>query len=198
MGMFSWLYSNTGKQMLAGVNHTSYLLVPNEFKSKHGEYLEEDFYNGYGQFGIYDVYELVADWNKAYINPETFTSQCLKEPTLEQYGGMYDFEKEDLKKQGKSDEEIAAIDEAQRMEYYKIGLRRYKYERQMLTDFCNNVSDKEMKEKYGASFKREIGIDIAAYDEDNEKLKYPIKITDRIIPYEDVAPSKGDPDQGCR
>lgn len=43
---------------------------------------------------------------------------------------------------------------------------------------------------------RGIGIDIACYDEDNEKLKYPIKITERIIPYECAYPSNACEYQG--
>ena len=44
---------------------------------------------------------------------------------------------------------------------------------------------------------REIGIDIACYDEDNAKLKYPIKIThDAGAIYEECAFSPADPDQG--
>lgn len=44
---------------------------------------------------------------------------------------------------------------------------------------------------------RGVGIDIACYDWQNEKLKYPIKIThDPDAVYEDCRPSPSDPDQG--
>ncbi len=44
---------------------------------------------------------------------------------------------------------------------------------------------------------RLIGIRIACYDEDNAKLKYPIKIThDPLAVYEDCKPSLSDPWQG--
>lgn len=43
---------------------------------------------------------------------------------------------------------------------------------------------------------RPSGIDIACYDEDNFKLKYPIKITSCKMPYEKAEPSASDPDQG--
>lgn len=43
---------------------------------------------------------------------------------------------------------------------------------------------------------RRLGIDLACYDEDNASLEYPIKITSKPIPYEWVAPSESDPDQG--
>lgn len=45
---------------------------------------------------------------------------------------------------------------------------------------------------------RSIGIDIACYDEDNASLPYPIKITSKKtgICYEELPPSKWDPEQG--
>ena len=45
---------------------------------------------------------------------------------------------------------------------------------------------------------RNIGIDIACYDEDNASLPYPIKITSKKtgICYEELPPSKWDPEQG--
>ncbi len=43
---------------------------------------------------------------------------------------------------------------------------------------------------------RGIGIEIACYDYANANLKYPIKITERPIPYEEALPSKNDQWQG--
>ena len=43
---------------------------------------------------------------------------------------------------------------------------------------------------------RWLGIIMACYDEDNFSLKYPIKITSREMEYEEVCPSKRDPNQG--
>lgn len=43
---------------------------------------------------------------------------------------------------------------------------------------------------------RHIGIDIACYDEDNAKLKYPIKIVRNPAPYDEVEASKSCPNQG--
>lgn len=44
---------------------------------------------------------------------------------------------------------------------------------------------------------RGIGIDIACYDSDNEKLKYPIKIVrDSKLKYDDIGCSNSCPDQG--
>lgn len=45
---------------------------------------------------------------------------------------------------------------------------------------------------------RMIGIDIACYNEDNASLAYPIKIvSNKKMAYDDLPPSKLDPDQGC-
>lgn len=43
---------------------------------------------------------------------------------------------------------------------------------------------------------RWVGILLACYDDDNERLKYPIKITSRPLEYENVNPSLSDPNQG--
>lgn len=67
MGQFSWLYSDTGKQILNNESKDSYLLVPPKFQSKFGKYIKEKCYDGYGHFGEYDVYALVAYWNKDMI-----------------------------------------------------------------------------------------------------------------------------------
>lgn len=68
-----------------------------------------------------------------------------------------------------------------------------------LLDYKDGVSDRVMKEKYGDDFKRNIGIDIACYDEQNFTIPYPIKIThDANAVYEECTPSKSDPNQGWR
>ena len=64
MGQFSWLDCKTGEQILDGVHRTSYLLVPKEFG---GGSIAEECYDGYGDFGGHDVYELVADWNRDFV-----------------------------------------------------------------------------------------------------------------------------------
>ena len=43
---------------------------------------------------------------------------------------------------------------------------------------------------------RAYGINIASYDDDNFKLKYPIKITSHKMPYNRAEASETDPDQG--
>jgi len=118
MGQFSWLDCLSGEQVLDDVKRDVYLLIPQEFGGGH---IKETCYDGYGRFGGYDVYALVAAWN--------------------------------------APEKISGNDEEDRI----------------------------------------IGIDLACYDEDNRKLKYPIKIThDASAIYEHCCPSDSDPNQGWK
>lgn len=163
MGQFSWLDCKTGEQVVDGKYRNVYLLVPKEFGGKN---ILERCYDGYGTFGGHDVYDLVALWNRDYID-----ASFIERPTLEQYG---------------NDEK-----------YYNMALERYRKACYRLTDFQMHKCEDYMVSHYGTDYLREIGIDIACYDEDNARLKYPIKIThDKSAVYEDCEPSPSDPDQG--
>ena len=67
MGQFSWIYSDTNKQMIDNKVADSYLLVPVLYQQKYGKAIHESCYDGYGRFGKYDVYDLVAEWNRDMI-----------------------------------------------------------------------------------------------------------------------------------
>lgn len=67
MGQFSWIYSDTKKQLVNGKQADTYLLVPPEFQEKYGKAIYETCYDGYGHFDCYDIYELIALWNKEMI-----------------------------------------------------------------------------------------------------------------------------------
>lgn len=67
MGQFSWIYADTDKQVVDGKYKNTYLLVPKPFQDKYGKSILERRYNGYGDFGKYDIYDLVAEWNKEMI-----------------------------------------------------------------------------------------------------------------------------------
>ena len=83
-------------------------------------------------------------------------------------------------------------------EYYINGLRRQIVSADRLYDYKEGkLSDEEMADKYGNDWKRILGIDIACYDEQNEALPYPIKIThNENAIYENCDPSLSDPNQG--
>ena len=148
MGQFSWLDCITQEQVLDNTRRDVYVLVPKEFGGGH---IKESCYDGYGHFGMYDIYELVVEWNKnnfdiAFNNVDTW--KC---------GDWIKAYKEDLIRYAKGEE-----------------LR----------------SGTEL---------RILGIALACYDEDNARIKYPIKIThDETAIYEDCQPSLGDPDQGWK
>lgn len=148
MGFFSWIYSDINKQLMAMEMADTYLLVPEEFQDEYGKYIKEGFYQGYGRFGGYDIYDLIPEWNKEMI-PEII----------------------DRIQQGKwecTTDKVSTIK----------NLRNY-YEGKPIT--CEL---------------RWLGIVLACYDEDNESLKYPIKITSKPMEYKDVTASKTDPNQG--
>lgn len=147
MGQFSWIYSDTKKALLDGVPADTYLLVPKPFQEKYGKAIYESCYDGYGNFGGYDVYDLIPEWNRDMV-PE-----IIRRIRQGEWECSVD------------DEEIS-------------DLQNY-YEGKPIT--CNL---------------RHLGIILACYNEDNFKLKYPIKITTKELDYDSVTPSKSDPNQG--
>jgi hypothetical protein len=96
MGQFSWIYSNTNKQLIDDKRADTYLLVPKAFQFKYGKAIYEDCYEGYGEFGGYDVYDLIAEWNKEMI-PEIIrrikngTWRCVtREKDIENLNNYYE------------------------------------------------------------------------------------------------------------
>lgn len=140
MGQFSWLDCKTGEQIVDDKRRNVYVLVPSEFRDKYGERILETRYDGYGDFGGYDIYDLVVDWNEKYLD-------------------------------------------------------EYRKDKTFICDWLQSYDSVE--EAFAKMEKRDIGISIACYDEDNAKLRYPIKIThDERAVYEWCPPSKSDPNQG--
>lgn len=88
MGQFSWLDCNTGEQILDDVVRDVYVKVPREFRETYGKHITEHKYDGYGNFGGYDIYDLVALWNLNYIKVED-----IEVPEKEQYVNEEYFEK---------------------------------------------------------------------------------------------------------
>ena len=106
-----------------------------------------------------------------------------------------------------------AFEKAKRfLEYQIIGIEEDNYSQKIFLQICDkpwykyysnlNLNIDEVVEKCRKDFDkyfdyRYIGIALACYDEDNETLPYPIKITyNPNAVYEDCIPSKSDPNQG--
>lgn len=78
MGQFSWLDCKTGEQIVNDKERDVYVLVPREFGGGH---IKETCYDGYGDFGDHDIYDLVVDWNRDhldYIDKETWQCDWVK------------------------------------------------------------------------------------------------------------------------
>lgn len=75
MGQLSWMYADVLGSMPIGVTQDSYLLVPERFQDKYGEWIKEECYDGHSNMGGYDVYELVAEWNREDLYYYLFTNE---------------------------------------------------------------------------------------------------------------------------
>lgn len=147
MGQFSWIYSDTNKQVVDNREADTYLLVPEPFQGKYGRAIYESCYDGYGRFGRYDVYDLIVEWNKEMI-PEIIEKILAGEWEC----SVGEIELENLRKYFDGEDTSIPV--------------------------------------------RELGIIFACYNEDNFRLKYPIKITSKEMDYALAKPSKSDPEQG--
>ncbi len=193
MGCFSWLDAITKNQIAIG--DEAYVLIPEPFREKYGMRIHENSYNGYGEFGGQDVYALVAEWNRQNLNPGMLDDS----PRKENFGGLWNFEKENLRREGKTDEEIRVADEEERNKNYHAACHRWARSINRLNDYRNGMPHSKMLQLYDREYLRDIGIDISCYDEQNTALPYPIKIThDKNAVYEDCDASLSDPDQGCQ
>ncbi len=175
MGCFSWKYCDSyrnGDHKRLRIGNEAYVVFPKDRGAcglPPGVTLYEPSYDGYGDFSGYDIYEIVADWNKPYI-----TEANLIKPVRSTW----------------SDDESGEA-------YYQAAVKRYEKSINRLRDFQDGERDEIMKIKYGFDWKRMIGIDIACYDDQNAALRYPVKICRfKKSVYENLPPSPGDPDQG--
>ena len=70
MGQFSWLDCITEEQIIDNKVRDVYVLVPKEFRDTYGVHIKETCYDGYGNFGAYDIYYLVALWNRSNVSAD--------------------------------------------------------------------------------------------------------------------------------
>ena len=175
MGSFSWLYANSGKPLNSGMK--AYVYTPS------GEVIEEKSYDGFGEFGGQDIYDLLADWNREFLSrhPDFLIYQSHDE---KQANGTY---------------RKAAPRRIDSFFWYKhyadLSLSRKEVERRSFEDPDNvNKSGEHIPFQY-----RYIGIDIGCGYERNAWLPYPIKIATKpniVDGFIRLPPSKDDPNQG--
>ena len=82
MGCFSWMFADKANKKALCMGEPGYLMLPS------GAVIATDCYDGYGHFGPnedVDVYDAVADWNRAYLaaHPDYL---------IPQYGRIWDEE----------------------------------------------------------------------------------------------------------
>lgn len=170
MGFFSWITSDT-ERSIANVysprrTFPVYVLIPEHCG---GGYIEERSYEGYGDFGGHDIYDLVADWNRTNL-----TVDAIIKPERERWESGAEGDK-----------------------WFEAAVKRWENACARLKDFADGKDEEYMIATYGKEYKRLIGIDIACYNEQNAALEYPIKIVeDKNLDYEDAEPSMSCPDQG--
>lgn len=177
MGQFSWLDCITEEQIVDDKHRDVYVLIPKEFGGGH---IVEHCYDGYGHFGDEDIFDLVAYWNRDILSekPNFIFPYAIHRAKYisENYKWDSDYSE-------KIDIQI----------YQKPWYKYYSDNTLTMSDVvekCKKDFDKYFEWRY-------IGIALACYDEDNEALPFPIKITHNPnATYEHCRPSKSDPNQG--
>lgn len=167
MGSFSWYASDTKRAIRSHNPFPVYALLPD------GDPLLEKSYEGYGEFGGQDIYELVADWNRKYLAEHPGF-------LVRQHGHVWSEEMHSYLPVGPK-----RVDE---FPWYPL-----------YADLTKSRKDieRELRETGTAFWEyRNIGIDIACGDERNMMLPYPIKLVEHPVPYPAAAASKHDPGQG--
>lgn len=167
MGSFSWYASDTKRAIRSHNCFSVYALQP------EGEPLLEREYDGYGEFGGQDIYDLVADWNRKYLAEHPGF-------LIVQHGRVWSEEKGS---------------------YFPVGPKRVdEFDWYPLyADLSKSREEIEREQREAGKVfweYRHIGIEIACYDDQNMNLPYPIKLVEKPVPYSAAAASKSDPGQG--
>ena len=193
MGFFSWKDCVTGSQIKVGEYKKVYLLVPRAFRNKYGVRIGESCYDGYGRFGGYDLFELIAEWNRAYLT----TGMQGKLPELSEYGGLESYEKAALKNKGLSDEEISVMDAKKQHEYFENAVAEWQRIDTLMNLYSYGADDEYLTKEFGEDFLSDIGSAITGSYDTDVALKYPVKITyDGTAIYEQCGSSERDNEQG--
>ena len=208
MGVFSFLDCvNPEYNFKIYGNDDGYLLIPKEIVpvihkflnacAPMYEYYKGDrtlwgMYDGYGRFGGVAAYEFLAFCNlyKASAAEKERYIALLNQNdpvlSIEEYSGLASYEKQYLKEDGVSDEEIEKMEQERKASRYHAALNRRRWQEEIIRSF-----------NPGAEDICDLGITLF-HDVGNDNLKYPLKITHcNDVCYEDVSTySESDPEQG--
>lgn len=176
MGSFSWLFADKENKKPLEIGMTGYLICPNNKAVK----TPDGGYDGYGCFGEHekeeiDVYEAVANWNREILSKQP-------DRKIPQHGRVFNEQT-----QSYEDEAPRALSSYAWWKYYSD-----------LELMPSEISARMRADGYKFFDYRYIGIALSCYDDQNAALPYPIKIasTGFGMLYEQLPPSKLDPDQG--
>ena len=189
MGSFSWIYCDMGeitdrkkirKKQRMIIGHPGSVLFPEEFGGKDSQ-IDVTRYADYGRFfdrkthKTIDIYELVADWNRRYLaeHPEHILP----------------------KRVGRNGS--GRVDEFVWYPFYTdLSLTKEEVCKKWLEAMNAGKTGDDRCPRCWTEY-RNIGINIACYNEDNASLKYPVKIArNPESVYEECPPSLNDPWQG--
>lgn len=174
MGSFSWLFADEQNTRNLRQGRRAYVLCPDN------TIIEEPSYDGVGNFGGHDIYELVANWNREYLSQHP--DFVIPNGSMEVYDSI-------LQKYVSPN---------------GIAVSKYPW-----YQFYANLSltPEEVVQKWaiqcgaaaGIEY-RMIGIDIACYSAQNAALPFPIKICKRKSgnKYDKLPASMTDPNDGFK
>ena len=171
MGQFSWMFADTDNKVNLLEGESAWLLQPN------GKHIFESDYNGYGDFGGYDVYDLVVEWNRESLNVNMLSKPDRKAWSNDTEGALW----------------------------YQKAVNVYNTTVSVLEKYMSGATDAEMLQfckqvgygyTDGKDWKRNLGISIAGSDARNAALPFPIKICREPCDYDSVNASLDDPNQG--
>jgi len=190
MGCFTWTLANKKRRETEwgyapscklGYDCAGYIALPQGFEHLYDDvqiasngrgFISEAWYDGYGMFGEHDAYDVVVDVNKGYL-VDTLEKIKIKEfdrcKTQEQINNTAE----------KYDKyiEIAKMFEVNKPE-------------NEIVDCFKKTLENPQCYSLAKEWKRNLGILLSCYLEDNMLLKYPLKIVNSTnVIYENLEPS---------
>ena len=166
-----WTDCITKEYIIPNQRRDVYVLIPEFLQKKYGERIKEPFYQGYGEFGGYDIYNLVVDFNINMSIDEVLKLRGFQIIPPNAVTGLWENEKEEMRKRGISEATIMKMDAERREINYNNILKQRELIR---SEFINyKLQDKII----GELPLRSVGIAMIGKEDDNNMLRFPVKIT---------------------